>query len=190
MRLPADSQGIAAGSSDGHGEPAHPVQGGAGEALGRKPILVLGLGNDILTDDAIGLLVIRHLRTVLGEKSPADLCETTEMGLALLDYVVGYREVIIVDSIQTGQAAPGFIHEVDAVELTRLAGRTPHFLGVGDTLALGRQLGLPMPERVRILAVEVHDPFTLATEMTPAVRTALPLVVRRILAVMAGTSTR
>ena len=64
------------------------------------------------------------------------------MGLALLDFITGYSAVVIVDSIQTGQAAPGFVHELDAASLKQLTGRTPHFLGVGETLALGRQLGL------------------------------------------------
>jgi Ni,Fe-hydrogenase maturation factor len=43
-----------------------------------------------------------------------DCRETTEMGLALLDFITGYRAVAIVDSIQTGKEAPGFLHELDA----------------------------------------------------------------------------
>jgi hydrogenase maturation protease len=153
----------------------------------QNPTLVLGLGNDILTDDAIGLRVVRQLRERVGDQAAVDVRETMEMGLALLDFMVGYREVLLVDSIQTGRAPPGFLHEVDGQEMMKLSGRTPHFLGVGDTLALGRQLGLPMPERVRVYAVEVDDPFTLATEMTPALREALPKVVERILSVL-GTA--
>ena len=142
-------------------------------------ILVLGLGNDILTDDAIGLNVVRRLREELAGDDRIDVRETMEMGLALLDYIVGYRAVLIVDSIQTGQAPAGTIHELDAASLKQITGRTPHFLGVGETLALGRQLGLAMPQEVRIVAVEVEDPFTLGTEMTPALQRALPAVLMR-----------
>ncbi|MCU0783927.1 MAG: hydrogenase maturation protease [Verrucomicrobia bacterium] len=142
-------------------------------------ILVLGLGNDILTDDAIGLNVVRQLRESLADNDRIDVCETMEMGLALLDFIVGYRAVVIVDSIQTGQSPAGTIHEVDAAGLKQLTVRTPHFLGVGETLALGRQLGLAMPQEVRILAVEVEDPFTLGTEMTPALQRAIPAVLMR-----------
>jgi len=145
-----------------------------------RRILLLGLGNDILTDDAIGLNVVRQLRDELAGDNRIEVRETTEMGLALLDFIVGYRVVVIVDSIQTGRASPGAIHEVDATGLKHLAGRTPHFLGVGDTLALGRQLGLTMPDQVKILAVEVEDPFTLGTQMTPALRAALPAVIDRV----------
>jgi hydrogenase maturation protease len=141
--------------------------------------LVLGLGNDILTDDVIGLKVVRQLRESLAGDDRIDVRETMEMGLALLDFIVGYRAVVIVDSIQTGQSPAGTIHEVDAAGLKQLTGRTPHFLGIGETLALGRHLGLAMPQEVKILAVEVDNPFTLGTEMTPALQRAIPAVLMR-----------
>lgn len=143
-------------------------------------VLLLGLGNDILTDDAIGLRVIRQLQPLLAEHPNLEVRETTEMGLALLDFLTGYSAVFIVDSIQTGRAAPGTVHELDAAALQQLTGRTPHFLGVSETLALGRQLGLAMPKQVKIFAVEVQDPFTLSTDMTPALESALPAIVDRI----------
>src|SRR5450759_3896807 len=85
------------------------------------------------------------MRIAVADHPCIDIRETTEMGLALLDFITGYRGVGIVDSIQTGKAAFGFLHELDAAELNQLTGRTPHFVGVSETLALGRQLGLAMP---------------------------------------------
>ena len=143
-------------------------------------VLVLGLGNDILTDDAIGLQVARQLRRDLADCPNVDVRETTEMGLALLDHLVGYGGALIVDAVQTGQHPPGFIHELEPSALSQLAGRTPHFLGVGETLALGRQLGQPMPETVRIFAIEVQDPFTLGEHLSAALQTALPDIAKRV----------
>ena len=147
-------------------------------------VLLLGLGNDILADDAVGLHVAHVLQRELAGHPSLDFRQTTEMGLALLDFITGYRAVAIVDSIQTGKAAPGFLHEFDASALQQLTGRTPHFVGVSETLALGRQLGLAMPEQVKIFAIEVEDPFTLGTTMTPALQAALPNLVARIRAAL------
>jgi hydrogenase maturation protease len=149
------------------------------------PVLVLGLGNDILCDDAIGLRVVRRVGELL---EPADapvisVTETEEMGLCLLDHIVGRRDLVLVDSIQTGKSPPGHLHEICADDLKRLVGSPPHFLGIGETLALGRQLGLAMPERVRILAIEVAEPHLLSTAMTPALEAALPALADRTLAV-------
>jgi hydrogenase maturation protease len=105
-----------------------------------------------------------------------------EMGLALLDFIVGYETLILVDAIQTGHVAPGHIHEITQQQLTSLPDRTPHFLGVAETLQLGRRLGLAMPSRLKILAVEVADPFTFGTQMTPALQQALPIAVEKIVA--------
>jgi hydrogenase maturation protease len=149
-------------------------------------VLVLGLGNDVLTDDAVGLYVVGELERQFAGHPSIHVHETTEMGLALLDFLTGYDAAVIVDSIQTGQVPPGAIHELEAASLKQLTGCTPHFLGVGETLALGRQLNMPMPGQVKIFAIEVEDPFTLGTQLTPTIQTALPGIVERIAAAVVG----
>jgi Ni,Fe-hydrogenase maturation factor len=57
---------------------------------------------------------------------------------------------------------------------------SPHFLGIGETLALGKELGLSVPSEVKIFAIEVEDPFTVGTRLTPAVAAALPGIVERV----------
>jgi hydrogenase maturation protease len=151
---------------------------------GANQILVLGLGNDLLTDDAVGLHVARAVRAKLTDEPRVVVRETMEMGLALLDEIAGFDALVLVDSIQTETAPAGRIHEFD---LAALGGRritAPHFVGVTETLALGRTLGLAMPQEVRIVAVEVADPFTLGTQLTPAVERAVevaaPCVTKRV----------
>jgi hydrogenase maturation protease len=143
-------------------------------------VLVLGLGNDILTDDAIGLRVAAAVRGQLAGTPDIEVKATTEMGLALLDEIAGRQAVVLVDSVQTGKAPPGFIHELAAEDLSRVLTTSPHFLGIGETLALGKMLGLSMPQQVRIFAIEVVDPFTLGTSMTPAVAAALAPAAGRV----------
>ena len=146
----------------------------------RPSLLVLGLGNDILTDDAVGLRVVRALRDRLDPVEGIVALETEEMGLSLLDHIVGYEELLIVDAIQTGTAPPGHLHQFDGQTLPSRRTSAPHFLGVGDTLALGRLLGLAMPSRVTVFAIEVADPLTLGTELTPALQAEFPGLVTRV----------
>jgi hypothetical protein len=56
----------------------------------------------------------------------------------------------------------------------------PHFLGAAETLALGERLGFAMPRSVRIVAVEVADPFTMGTRMTAAVEGAVEEAADRV----------
>jgi hydrogenase maturation protease len=146
------------------------------------PVLVLGLGNDILSDDAVGLHVAATVRAHLADEPDIEVRATTEMGLALLDEIAGRECVVLVDAVQTGQRPPGYVHELGPEDLSKVLTTSPHFLGVGETLALGRLLGLPMPAQVRIFAIEVADPFTLGLSMTPAVIQAVAATVERVTA--------
>jgi len=143
-------------------------------------VLVLGLGNDILTDDAIGLRVVEAARERLAGEPDIEVKTTTEMGLALLDEIADRESVVLVDSVQTGEASPGKIHEIDSLDLSRVLTTAPHFLGIGETLALGKTLGLAMPMNVRIIAIEVADPYTLGTKMTAAVEQAVAPATERV----------
>lgn len=135
-------------------------------------ILLLGLGNDILSDDAIGLRVAAAVRERMAGQQRITILESTEMGLALLDLIVGFDTLVIVDAVQTGKVPVGFVHEIDTVELRALPTVSPHFLGITEMLALGTKLGLQMPRRVRIFAVEVGDPLTVGMALTPALQSA------------------
>ena len=144
-------------------------------------LLVLGLGNDILTDDAVGLLVARAVATRLRDDPAVAVRETTEMGLALLDEVADFDTVVLVDAVQTGRVPPGHIHECDIADLPQVTATSPHFIGVGETLALGRRLGVSMPQRVRVIAIEVADPFTLGNQPTATVMAAVEQAVERVM---------
>jgi hydrogenase maturation protease len=149
-------------------------------------VLVLGLGNDLLGDDAVGLHVARDVRSRLAGAAGCAVRETMEMGLALLDEIVGCEHLILVDAIETGKAPPGHIHEFDADALAGRRIAAPHFVGVVETLALGRTLGLTMPRDVRIFAIEVKDALTLSVSLTPEVQRAVGLAAGRITALALG----
>lgn len=147
-----------------------------------RRLLVLGLGNDILTDDAVGLLVARAVGAQLGDEPAVTVRETTEMGLALLDEIADFDALILVDAVQTERVSPGHIHECDIAELPQVTASSPHFVGVAETLNLGRRLGLAVPRRVRVIAIEVADPFTLGTQPTEPVQEAVAFAAGRVIA--------
>lgn len=145
-------------------------------------VLVLGLGNDLLSDDGVGLRLAAALEKHLGPQPRVTIRQTAEMGLSLLDLVCGFDTLILVDAVQTGSVAPGCAHEMDISQLASLAGGSPHFLGVREVLDLGRALGLDMPREARLFAVEVKDPFTLSQDLTGDLVEAFPGLLARLTA--------
>ncbi|MBE3050465.1 hydrogenase maturation protease, partial [Candidatus Bathyarchaeota archaeon] len=68
-------------------------------------MLVLGVGNPILSDDGVGIHVARELKK--REMPGVDVEELAASGLELLDVVRGYDKVVIIDAIQTTNGRPG-----------------------------------------------------------------------------------
>ncbi len=144
-------------------------------------IRVLGLGNDLLADDAFGVEVVRELRRRL----PRGVETTTSIasGFALLDDVVGADRLVVIDTIAGGKGAPGTVYRFEESQVgTRDAaqGTSPHYVGLFETLHLGRKLALHVPERVIILAVEAADCLTVGGAMSPEVRAAMPAIVATV----------
>lgn len=143
-----------------------------------RPPLVLALGNDVLSDDGAALRVARQL----GAQGPrdVDIRESSEAGLALLDLVAGRERVVVIDAIVTGRVAPGTILELKLADLCPIASPSPHYAGLPEILGLAARLGLGVPHRLRILAMEVADATTLGSRLTPAVEAALPALLARV----------
>ena len=140
---------------------------------------MVGLGNDLLADDAVGVLAAQELETRLSGR--ADVVATALHGVALLDVFLGYEQAIVIDAIQTGQHAPGTVMEIDTSTLRPAASPSPHYVGLPEMLAIAEQLGVEFPKTVRVFAVEVVDPYTIGGKMTAEVRRAVEEVCQRVL---------
>jgi hydrogenase maturation protease len=143
-------------------------------------VLVLGLGNDILCDDAVGLRLAEIMRRRFADRANVTVIATQEVGLGLLDLICGFDELIIVDAIQTSHAPPGYVHELDISHLVLLPGTSPHFSGISEMLSLGKELHLQVPQHTRIFAIEVEDPYTLGHELSAELEEALPALTAQL----------
>lgn len=144
--------------------------------------VVLGIGNPVLRDDSVGLVVARHF---VGQVDTEILTTT---GFDVLGKLLGYDRAVIVDGIRTGRQ-PGSILELDPGDIAGGADFTgTHNLGLGATLDLGYRLfGNEMPAQIRIVAVEVEDTTTFGTGCTASVAAAVPEAVERVRRYLNGT---
>ncbi len=147
--------------------------------------IIVGLGNDLLADDAVGIMVARRLKKQLAGQQ-ADVVECSAHGLAIMDLFIGYDRAILVDALVTGSHPPGAIIKIPVDTLRSVPNPSPHFAGVPEMVALAKRLGLDYPDEFHILGVEVADPFTLGGDLHPAVRAAIPKLCRRVRNLLAG----
>lgn len=154
--------------------------------------IVLGMGNPILCDDAVGIRLARDLRSRAGDQPEVDyVVDCSVGGLNILDLVTGYDRLIVFDSIRGGGGPPGAWYSMTGEsfrETMNLA--NPHDANFTTALELGRRLGarLPRPQDVHIFAVEIADNTTFSERMTPELEASYdafcPEIMRQALALL------
>jgi len=146
--------------------------------------LLLAIGNDILKDEGVGLAAARLLRAEF--KETVDIVEAPGAGLALLELLEGYDRALLLDAIFTGYAPPGTVLEFSRKDFQQAAAPTAHYVGLPEILRQAESLGIAFPRELRVLALEVKNPFESHGEMSPSTRGALPGYVNRARQVLQG----
>jgi len=144
-------------------------------------VVVLGLGNPLLSDDAVGLRVAAALERLL-EHDPVPgvrVLSSTRGGFELIDLLAGATHAIIIDCIADPRSEPGAVRRLslrDVAGSARLVGA--HDISVAAAFDLAAELGIRMPETVEILGVTGADTLTVGEQLTPAVEEAVPRLAR------------
>ncbi|MGQ0719994.1 MAG: hydrogenase maturation protease [Candidatus Eiseniibacteriota bacterium] len=147
-------------------------------SIAASEIRILALGNELLADDAFGIVVARKLRRRFA--GALDVVVTSEAGFRLMDHLLGVQRVVVVDTVRTGRTEPGTLHVVAAEDVDHVRGASPHAVGLFETLEAARAMRLPVATEVVIVAVEAADCETIGGPMTSAVDGAVDVAVRRI----------
>jgi hydrogenase maturation protease len=142
-------------------------------------ILVLGLGNELLSDDGVGILTARRLRTLLDGQ--AEVIESSLSGISLIELFAGHQKAIVIDSVRTGRHPVGSLVEFSPDDLSGVLAPSPHYSGLPEILALARQLDVEFPEEIKIFAVETADVTTIGGSLSEPVAAAIPPLAERVI---------
>ncbi len=152
-------------------------------AVAQPHILLLALGNEILGDDALGLLAARQLSTEWNGK--VEIKEASTAGFGLLDYLSGYDKVLILDSVAGDAKTAGKVRLISTGDFSSHSVSSPHFIGLPELIETAHVLGIPFPTDIKLLVMSVADPFVLREGLTRKVAGKMPEYVehaRKILA--------
>lgn len=143
--------------------------------------LILGLGNPILADDGVGIEVVRRIKDRSKGRTDVDVMEASIGGLGLLDIVVGYEKLVVVDSIKTEGGSPGALYRLGLDDLERtIHTSSPHDTNFATAIEFGKRCGLSIPEHIDIYAIEIRDNTTFSEQLSPSVEKAVPQIVDTI----------
>jgi hydrogenase maturation protease len=176
--------------------PAAPSPGAPGSTL------VLGLGNPILGDDGVGWVVAREVAARFGlaweghgrglvARPGIEVDCVAVGGLSLMERLVGWGRVILVDAIHGSGDAPGTVRrrslaEIPGREASHLDSQ--HDMPLAVALATGALLGAVLPETIVVVSVEAEHVDRFGEVLSPAVADAVPAAVACVLDALGGVT--
>jgi hydrogenase maturation protease len=142
--------------------------------------MVLGLGNPIFGDDGVGLKIIEILQKQIHDKDIT--IEGAELaGLDMLEKLSGYDRIIIIDAIQTGGKVGEIFHLTPEDLKSTIHTGTPHDVNFTTALEFGERIGVKLPSKIDILAIEIAPNVAFSEELTPAIEKVVPEAVKKVM---------
>lgn len=147
----------------------------------KAPILLLGIGNPILSDDGIGIIVARKIasRHVPG----VDVDEAAASGIDVMEMMLDYRKIVIVDATMFPDREPGEIMRLKEEDFSHTVhGSSPHGVNLSTAIALGRKTSPDrMPKEIVFIAMQAEDVSTFGERVTPKVKKRIPDLVDAVI---------
>lgn len=119
----------------------------------QNPVLVLGIGNLLLSDEAIGVRAVEALEERFHLPPQVDVLDGGTCGMELIGDMADREHLIIADAVLTGDA-PGTVVTLRDEEVPTLFSRkiSPHQLGLSDVLS-ALKLTDEFPQRLTLIGV-------------------------------------
>lgn len=131
--------------------------------------LVLGVGNEILSDDGIGPKLVSRLK---GDLPHSDVCYENIClgGLEIMEFIRGYQNVIIIDAIKTKSGKPGDVYLLSPEHFKETHNLSSfHDVSFLTGLKMSKKLGFEVPEVILIIAVEIVEDTLFSESFSPEI---------------------
>ena len=145
-----------------------------------KKTLILGLGNEILSDDKIGPVLVHDLSQRI---SGANVSFRTAAsgGLEIMELIRNYEKVVFIDAIHTRKGEPGDVYYFEPAEFME----TSHLSSLHDidfltAIRLGHLLGVDLPVDLHFIAVEIIEDREFSEEFTRPLKEKYPQILEEI----------
>jgi hydrogenase maturation protease len=141
-------------------------------------LTVIGVGNRLRGDDAVGPLVIDALANLSAHD--LELVDAGSDALGILEYFEGRKQVIIVDACCMGRE-PGCVVSFEPAQAQLILDNDPmslHGLGLAEALQMAEALEM-LPEKLKIIGIE-PDSIQFKGTLSQPVQQALKLAVGQV----------
>ena len=148
--------------------------------------LILGLGNILMTDEAVGAEVIRRLEAETDPAAPLRFIDGGTLSFTLAAPIGDCPRLIVVDAAAMGDA-PGSVRVFEGEAMDRQLrahAKSVHEVSLSDLMDMAR-LTDTLPARRALVGIEPEF-IGWGERLTPTVEAAVPLAIANIRALLTG----
>ena len=143
-------------------------------------ILILGVGNTLLSDEGLGVQMLDYLQAHHPGLEHVTYIDGGTLSFTLAAWIEDADDLIIVDAAEL-KAAPGTVQVFEGEAVDRFAGKTKrsvHEVSIGDLLSIAR-LTDALPDNRLLVAVQPKN-VDWGSELSPEVEQAMPVAAQQI----------
>jgi len=150
----------------------------------KKPVIVIGLGNTLMSDEGAGVRVVERLLDIASRFPLVDFVDAGTAGMSILHLIRDKDKAIFIDCARMGEK-PGTIRKFTPQEIKSarvLAQQSLHDADLIKIVDLARQLG-ECPSEIIIFGIEpeVIEPGTsLSKTLTSKIEHYVSFICREI----------
>ena len=135
-------------------------------------ILVLGLGNLLMSDDSIGVRTVQRMQQDFRVPEGVTIVDGGTLGLDLLPYIELADQLLIVDALEM-RAEPGSLFRLEGDEVPRAFASklSVHQMGLQDLLAVAELQGYA-PQKLVVHGIQAGS-IEMKLELSPPVEAAM-----------------
>jgi hydrogenase maturation protease len=148
--------------------------------MNNSPLLVLGVGNVLMSDEGAGVHCIHRLLQCYSFSDNVELLDGGTLGTRLLNSISKAGALIAID-VALRETTPGTVSRLslDDIRARSSEKHSMHELSFSETLFTAETMGI-LPPTV-IIAIEPLDITTVSTNLTPPVKEKLGELCGRVL---------
>lgn len=143
-------------------------------------ILILGIGNTLLTDEGVGIHLLQYLQATQPILSDVTYCDGGTLSFTLAPTIEAHDALIVLDAAQL-HAPAGTIKTFHGAEMDRFLNthqRGVHEVGLMDLLSIATLQG-HLPSYRALIGVQ-YETLAWGTAPSPEVAAALPIAAQQV----------
>jgi len=140
--------------------------------------IVLGVGNQILGDDGVGIHVTNELKKHVNDPNII-IDDAVTGGMNLLELILGYDKAIIVDAVKTNEGKAGEVKRIPLGDFSTMHSCNPHDVSLVEAIEVAKKMGeTRIPKEIIIIGIMMKEiPCEFGEKLSEKINAAVPKAV-------------